>query len=536
MADNKLSVASLFGGIGSDEQLRAATQARDFAMGQQLAGVAPERVGLLYAPQAVTAAGRAGRLFAGQDTRTKEEIEGAKNREIFQRISTEAERLYPDNRTKQLLYVANKLSAEGKVVEAQKARALAQESAKTQADITKTEAEAAKNVALEAKAKAEAKTQVDLRSKYSAEAMRAAAQSAEANAKALKAEAETTTEGDKRKKLLAEANKAEADAKRLNALADKARAEAGIVGLGNVDPEKFTTTSVEAFQESVKAGNPDYDLLEVRPEVDMTTYQKELAAAFPDDPAKRSKLFQKYITEKSQRGGLDVQLDRTEQEWVFNHNATGITEYRKRSGQAQQVAQSVDAMLPTVEEAITGAGGDLLQFVQSVSEKLGITADFGDLTGTQLIKQFLSQEVLGAAAGLSGALSDKDIKFLEDTVGGLGNTPEAIRVALVALKNRKLIARQTADNAQAKFAEMGDKNTLKLSDALNFDEIEEQTRTELGLPNPRLFGGVWILPDGTVDPTRAADPNLIGSDAYNRATPEAKMALAAYYRNQGQVQ
>lgn len=527
MAETKPSIDTLFGGLVSDSALQDYTKARDLAMGQQLAGVAPERVGLLYAPQTVTAAGRLGRRIAGRDPRTEKEIEMAANRDLFKTINDQAQRQFPNDRTAQLNYIANELTAKGKVVEAQRARQLAQESKKAEADIAKTEAEAAKNKALETKAKAEAETEKNLREKYDAEALRAEAQSRKADADKALAEAQATLIPEEKKKLLADAAKANADAKRLNALADKATREAGVVGLGSIDPDKFTPESLEKYQESVRQGNPNYGLLDVRDEVDMTTYQKELLSAFPDDPAKRSELFQKYITEKSQRGGLDVALDRTEQEWVFNHNATGITEYRSRGEKSQQVAQAVDALIPTVDEAITGAGADLKSFVQSVAQQLGIPADFGDLTGTQLINQFLSQEVLGAASGLSGALSDKDIKFLQDTVGGIGNTPEAIRVALAALKQRKLIARRTADQAQTMFAEKN-KSSLTLTDTLNFDQIEESVRQELGLPSSRVFGGAWILSDGTVDPEIAA---TYTDEQYERATPEAKRALAEYFRS-----
>ena len=523
MAD---SIDTLFGVLPPSARQR---EAQELSRGKLLADnlTTPGYAASLFQPTRGRAVRESvGGLF-GLETRTPIELEEARNKELFTKITTEAEQRFPNDRTKQLEYLASQLSAQGKVVAAQKAKALAQESAASAATIARTQSEQAKNKALEAKANAEAITQVDLRSKYSAEAMRAAAQSAEANAKALYAEAQTTTEVDKRTKLLAEARKADADAKRLNALAKKARAEAGVVGLGNVDPEKFTPDSLEAFQESVASGNPDYDLLSVRDEVDMTTYQKELKAAFPDDPDKRAQLFQKYITEKSQRGGLDVELDRTEQEWVFNHNADGIKTYQQRADKAQQVASSVDALLPTVDEAITGAGSDLQQFVQSLAQQMGINVDFGDLTGTQLINQFLSQEVLGAASGLSGALSDKDIKFLQDTVGGIGNTPEAIRVALAALKNRKLIARATANKALNQFSNRN-KATLKLQDTIRFDQIEEEVREELGLPNPRVFGGAWVSPDGTVDPNLAANYT---DEQYERATPEAKRALAEYFRS-----
>ena len=458
MAETKPSVASLFGGIGSDEQLRSATQARDLAMGQQLAGVAPERVGLLYAPQAVTAAGRAGRLFAGQDVRTQQEIEAAGNRELFSKISTDAQRLFPDSRTKQLIYLANKLNEEGKVVESQKARALAQQSALTDAQTQKESAQAFK----------------------------------------------ATQE------------------------AYKAGREANLTGIGNIKPENYTSASLEEFRKTVEAGKPNFDVLEIRPEVDATTYQKELLAAYPNDAAKRSALFKQYIEEKTQRGGLPVELDATEQKWVLDNNLSGIKEYQVSAKNATRTAEAVDALMPTVYSAITGAATDVKQFIQSITEQLGVKMDFGNLTDTQLIDQFLSQNILGQAQLMKGALSDNDIKFLKATVASLGSTPEAIRVALAQLKNRKLTAQKVSERAKTKFGETRrSKKTLTIEDALDFEAIESEVSGEMALPNPRIFGGRWITSQGTVDPQIAYS---VTPDEIDRATPEARAALVEFYQ------
>lgn len=460
MAETKPSIASLFGGIGSDQQLQRATLAQDIGLGKELAGIAPERVGMFFAPQAVTAAGRAGRLFGGQDTRTQAEIEGAGNRELFTRLSQEAERLFPNDRTKQLLHLANKLSAEGKVVESQKARALAQESAKTAAETRK------------------------------------------ATAQAVKAETEAVKLGR----------------------------EANLQGIGNVKPENYTSESLEAFRQSIAAGKPNFDLLDVRPEVDATTYQKELLAAYPNDPVKRGELFKQYIEEKTQRGGLPVELDATEQKWVMNNNLEGIKEYQVSAKGATRTAEAVDALMPTVYGAITGAGSDLKQFVQSLTEQLGIKMDFGNLTDTQLIDQFLSQNILGQAQLMKGALSDNDIRFLKATVASLGSTPEAIRVALAQLKNRKLTAQKVAERAKQTFGETRrTQKTLTIDDALDFETLESTVAGEMNLVNPRLLGGRWMLTDGTVDPQMALKAT---EEEMNRATPEARAALVQFLQGQ----
>ena len=184
--------------------------------------------------------------------------------------------------------------------------------------------------------------------------------------------------------------------------------------------------------------------------------------------------------------------------------------------------------MPTVYGAITGAATDVKQFIQSITEQLGVKMDFGNLTDTQLIDQFLSQNILGQAQLMKGALSDNDIKFLKATVASLGSTPEAIRVALAQLKNRKLTAQKVSERAKTKFGETRrSKKTLTIEDALDFEAIESEVSGEMDLPNPRIFGGRWITSQGTVDPQIAYS---VTPDEIDRATPEARAALVEFYQ------
>jgi len=131
MANGKASVTSLFGDLLSPNEMRRFTEAQDLQMGQALAQAPAGRAGLLFAPGQVTAMERLGRRVAGQDPRSQQEIDMAQNKEMFTRITQQAQQQFPNDRTAQLNYIADTLTAEGKVVEGQKARALAQQSAQT---------------------------------------------------------------------------------------------------------------------------------------------------------------------------------------------------------------------------------------------------------------------------------------------------------------------------------------------------------------------------------------------------------------------
>ena len=152
MANEKPSVTSLFGGLLTPQEMRDFTQRQDLARGVELAQIAPESRGLLYAPQAVTAAGRLGRRIGGQDPRTPQEIRMEENRQLFTQIAQQAQQQFPSDRTAQLNFIADRLNEAGKVGEAQKARALAQQSAQTAQQTATSRAQELKALAEKEKA------------------------------------------------------------------------------------------------------------------------------------------------------------------------------------------------------------------------------------------------------------------------------------------------------------------------------------------------------------------------------------------------
>lgn len=429
MADTNTSIASLFGGIGSDEALKAATRAQDQAFGQALSQAEAGRAGLLYAPQEVTAVGRAGRLFAGQDTRTKAEIEAASNREMFQQISQQAQNMFPTDRTKQLNYLADELNRRGKVAESQKARALAQESALTQAQI-------GKETALGTKALAQA---------------------------------------------------------------DEARGKTAIQGLGDVKPEDFTPTSWQAYINSGDSAlTRNAALLKSKPGADLTSYQKILQQAYPNNPQKQMELAQEYAQNYAASAGGDVNPDKVYAEVVAGINAEAIAPYRSEAQEADMSAEQIDSLIGLSDSAITGAGSSMKQFLISIGRQAGFSLEnLGSLTDTQLISRVLSKEVLKKAGNLKGALSDKDLAFLKETVGDLSQSPQALRAALMELKNTKLRAKYVND----KYNDTIRTNKKALtSDVLNINGWANEATTELQLVNPQLVAATFMMSNGQPNP------------------------------------
>ena len=90
-----------------------------------------------------------------------------------------------------------------------------------------------------------------------------------------------------------------------------------------------------------------------------------------------------------------------------------------------------------VDVAITGPGADFFTGVGRIINSIG-----GNIQGvpeSEFINKLLSKEVLNSAQFMKGALSDRDIMFLQDTVGRLGNTKESLKYAFAALEAQKLV-------------------------------------------------------------------------------------------------
>ena len=432
MAD---SIDTLFGVLPPSARQR---EAQELSRGKLLADnlTTPGYAASLFQPTRGRAVRESvGGLF-GLETRTPIELEEARNKELFTKITTEAEQRFPNDRTKQLEYLASQLSAQGKVVEAQKARALAQESAKTQSEIAKQQAQAGK---------------------FTAEGVKATAQ---ASTEAIKQAAE---------------------------------------GLGDVKPEDFTPVSWQKYIESGQdIRTRDASLLEVKDDTDLTSYQKILKQAYPNDTAKQRELAQQYAKNYAATAGGDVNPDKVYAELVLDVNKSAIEPYRAEAVDATMEAEKIDGLLNLTDTAITGAGSSMKQFLISIGRQAGLDLkSLGSLTDTQLISRVLSKEVLKRAGNLKGALSDKDLAFLKETVGDLTQTPQALRTALMELKNTKLRAKYVND----KFNETLKTNKKALtSDILDINNWASEARTELGLINPQLVAGTFMLSNGTVNP------------------------------------
>ena len=432
--------------IQTPEQVRQSQRLQDLKEGELLAA-RPGTAGLLFAPQRSRAIGKGIAGLFGAETRSQAEIDAEQNRELLTGIYQRAQQTYPTNQTAQLNMIAMELAKAGKINEAQKARAMAQESALTEAQI-------GKETALGAKATAEAK----------------------------KALAETTAETSDLGKFLG------FDIK--DTSVDSRTIASNIFNKG-----KLPNESDAEFKERIMAGLAQE---ETTPE-----FVKVLNKAYPNNPAERSKALKKWVDAQATTGGGALQKEVNKA--IVESNSNSVQSYKDLARGGLAEADRIDATADIAFEAIVG-GGTTLQTLQSglqaVADKVGLNVDLGSLTKTQQIERIVNNAVLLQSGLIKGALSNAELEFLRGSVADLGDTPEALRIALKRLANQKRMAVKMYNRFT------GAEGAKKIGEGfIPFYDLEDEIRSDLGLQDPAIFGARFITSDGAVDP-KAVDITL----------------------------
>lgn len=91
----------------------------------------------------------------------------------------------------------------------------------------------------------------------------------------------------------------------------------------------------------------------------------------------------------------------------------------------------------SIDTAITGPLADDMIGLGKLINALG--GDIAGIPESEYVNRLLSKETLNSAQFMKGALSDRDIEFLRDTVSRLGNTKESIKIAFAQLEANKLV-------------------------------------------------------------------------------------------------
>lgn len=535
------SVTTLFGDLLSPNEMRRFTEAQDLARGQLMAQAPAGRAGLLFAPQAVTAAGRLGRLVAGQDTRTPEEIKAEENRQLLTGIMQKAQEQFPTDRAAQLNYLADELTKAGKINEANKARAEAQAAQLKQAQIYKEQAtgfaQEQTGMLRGAERVTEEETRPGIIEKTQAEILATNALSDNrAAGTALTQEqlaTEIQTRNPKISRLEAEAAAARAQEEERMASAARTRtllpleatltqkkidAEAAGIDLSNeriaLVRAQVTTEQVqqEAALKNISLDEARKNLVEAELDryIQMTPQEviklgaeiENLQAGTATEKA-QAKLAQArladigmtdFLREANQAGLTDEEFkdlarQRVEArarsgdvsgfgEQVITAKLNGITDKIAEAQTAPQAMSTSQRVLDLVPNMTTGPLSDARAFFQYLGAQFGIESAQQVTFANQLFGVLRNELILEKAGALKGALSDKDLLFLQNAVGGRELRKEVITEIFSKLYYERYADQKVAEYLDAKLGTFTDDDIRTYNVTKDTAKLKEYYRLE----------------------------------------------------------
>ena len=136
------------------------------------------------------------------------------------------------------------------------------------------------------------------------------------------------------------------------------------------------------------------------------------------------------------------------------------------------LARNLKSLLPT---AFTGVDANLKLQASRVAEVFGINIQ--GVPDSQIIDTILGEMTIGAASKLKGGLSDKDVKFLKETIGTRGLSLKTLQFVADKIEQDALIDGQLNDVVNKYVASGGDLNTFNF--ASQRKDVAEQVKKDL---------------------------------------------------------
>jgi len=113
------------------------------------------------------------------------------------------------------------------------------------------------------------------------------------------------------------------------------------------------------------------------------------------------------------------------------------------------LARNLKTLLP---QAFTGLGSDVALDASRLAEVFGINIQ--GVPASQIIDTILGELTIGAASNLKGSLSDKDVKFLKETIGSRGLSLRTLQYVADRIEENALID-NGANDALATYLDQG---------------------------------------------------------------------------------
>ena len=481
------SISSLFSDVLGTPNTQAEQLAADRALGAQLqqGGSAA----LLFAPE------RARRLtqtiggIAGADTRSPAEREAEATKKLVSGAMQQAAQQYPNSRAMQLKAVAQQLMSAGKSAEAAKFQDAAQAAELQEAKIQSEQAQAYQRTQAGVASREQALTTSATRggevNKLAAQIAKENALAAQAGSAKRKTEAEIATEILQRNPnitlIQAQAAAAQAladqrtteeklakakaplersliraqtaaqeqgvklDAARVNLVnsqidTEAVKQEAQRAGISETEArERLVDAELERYLAmtplEILKTNTEISKNKVQAELDkkrlgdvgMTEFTRNLEALDATEEQKQA-LLDRYINAKASSGGVTgMGTKTTEIKLKLVEDGINLAE---GSSQAMDNAAKMVSVIPNLDTGLTATPMSLLN---RIGAELGVESSEQATVANQLFDLLRGGSVLDAAGNLKGALSDKDLLFLQKSVAGRELTKQVILDAFADL-------------------------------------------------------------------------------------------------------
>ena len=180
-----------------------------------------------------------------------------------------------------------------------------------------------------------------------------------------------------------------------------------------------------------------------------TMFGKPYADLTPEESGKVDQAVEKSEREKAKAGVTPQQ--RQEKAILDNKAKLAETVETDAYGASDRLtlARNLKTLLP---QAFTGLGSDVALDASRLAEVFGINIQ--GVPASQIIDTILGELTIGAASNLKGSLSDKDVKFLKDTIGSRGLSLRTLQYVADRIEENALID-NGANDALATYLEQG---------------------------------------------------------------------------------
>jgi negative regulator of genetic competence, sporulation and motility len=210
-----------------------------------------------------------------------------------------------------------------------------------------------------------------------------------------------------------------------------------------------------------------------------TTIQKlqEYAATLPPGSPLLAQVQEAIKAEGSSKGTkLEVNVPAAQQAKAISKNKTDLASQVETDayGATDRVtlARNLKSLLPT---AFTGVDSNVKLQASRVAEVFGINIQ--GVPDSQIIDTILGEMTIGAASKLKGALSDKDVKFLKETIGTRGLSLKTLQFVADKIETDALIDSELNEVVNKYVASGGDLN--KFNFATERKDVAEKVRKDL---------------------------------------------------------